>query len=1011
MSETLYAFRRNLVVAASAGTGKTHALVGVVVHLLLGASELGGAPRDPIDPARVVATTFSRKAAAEIRARVVEALERLASGEATAPYRADLAAARARAALEPWTDRAVADRARRALERVGRAQIGTLHGFAATIARRHAIELGLSPSFDLEEESETVARERASIERVLAARFDARDPWVRAFVGATSGVEGLVDVIARTLDRLKEDGRRASELDVASDDGIQVASRVGDVVVAARALAGDAKLGAPARAVAAAYDADAPFDDALAELFGARRSAKGSPALVALLDLRDALPKAANNPAKARALGRLYRARDSFGEQASAARALLADCEAAIRVDARRASALGFGDVLRAARDVLRDSPEAAAALGEQLDVLLVDEFQDTSRLQRELVELVWERDPRTRAPGTSAHISNVRGEGLFVVGDRKQSIYAFRGADVGVFAALCVGLAGVAARDALGIAPGAAYEPETPRADFVSLRHNRRSTEAILDFANAFSAHRLQPALSPAELYEIAYAPATEDLLVPPERAGGERGATPTWLRVAVTGERANGSSRIDEAYAIAERVQRVVAEGEGTRWRDCAVLAQSNAMLDATAFALAQAGVPYVVAGAGFHAAREVRDVLALLAVVVHDRDALALLSVLRGPWAGVHDDTLIALTDPQRGLADPSEWEHGERRARVRPEDRATVARVRDVVLRLRAHADELGAAATLREAVRALELEEVLVQLPRGAQRVANVRKLLRLAERATSPRGFLDAMRTAAEREVREVEAATFSDEDDAVRLLTVHASKGLAFPVVFVPQVGDGARAGDRLAFALEVRGEEVPRIAVRLPSDAGDWLTPPSYERALTVAARRDRAERARLAYVAVTRAERALYLVGDRRVPRGGATDAYAATNAAALADLATVDGALVSVEPTTPVPPKRALVADGAAGTPEAPRAPRPLLGSLPIAPGDLVDFAKCPRRFQLARVLGVPEPAARAAAIEVGADPALAAALVDARWTGRFPRVALDRCDALGCGYVALCHPSR
>ncbi|HEY2517930.1 MAG TPA: UvrD-helicase domain-containing protein, partial [Polyangiaceae bacterium] len=82
----LYAFRRNLVLAASAGTGKTHSLVGVLIHALLGATEMGGAPCDPVDPRKVVATTFSRKAAAEIRARVVEELERLAGGDPNAKY-------------------------------------------------------------------------------------------------------------------------------------------------------------------------------------------------------------------------------------------------------------------------------------------------------------------------------------------------------------------------------------------------------------------------------------------------------------------------------------------------------------------------------------------------------------------------------------------------------------------------------------------------------------------------------------------------------------------------------------------------------------------------------------------------------------------------------------------------------------------------------------------------------------------------------------------------------------
>ena len=156
MSADVYAFRRNLVLAASAGTGKTHTLVGVLLHAMLGASELGGeGAHEPVDPARIVATTFSRKAAAEIRERIVVELGALASGTPSASsYGAFLAAAAARLDVR-WSDALVTKRARMALARIGQASIGTLHGFAYAIARTYALDRGLPPGFALLEEEET----------------------------------------------------------------------------------------------------------------------------------------------------------------------------------------------------------------------------------------------------------------------------------------------------------------------------------------------------------------------------------------------------------------------------------------------------------------------------------------------------------------------------------------------------------------------------------------------------------------------------------------------------------------------------------------------------------------------------------------------------------------------------------------------------------------------------------------------------------------------------------------
>lgn len=1007
--ETLYAFRRNLVVAASAGTGKTHSLVGVLLHLLLGASELGqrGRLRDPVDPSRLVATTFSRKAAAEIRARLVEELEGLAGG-AEGRYGALFVEARRRCGEAPWSAAERARRARIALERVGQAQIGTLHSLAASLVRKHALEIGLAPGFELADEDEDRRRLEGAVARALEALF-AREPMTaREIADASGGVDGAVGQLAAALRRLEEDGRDVLSLELDASDGERVERTMSELLACARALAADAKLGPPAQDLLSAWTSGDPqqLESAAAVLAGVAATGKKTPEAARFFALRATLP-GTKNAERGRRLAHLWRVRARLSTVPASVRALLAEADAERRRKVQEKGTLGFGDVLRVARDLLRDRPDVAARVARDLDVLMVDEFQDTSRLQRDLVSLLWTRE-EARAEGVVPALGALRPNGLFVVGDRKQSIYGFRGADVGVFAELCVALAGEAARTGLGIPAGVTWEPDRPSADFLSLRHNRRGAPSLLTFANHFSRRLLRPTGPPPVLYEIDYVPETEDLLPPPEKSAAASSDPPrtTWLRPKT---KEKSSTRLQDAWATATRIRRIVegreiaVRGEPARWRDVAVLATTNEMLDAMAFALAEANVPYVVEGRAFFASREVRDLRAMLALVVDPRDRLALLEVLRGPWAGVHDATLLALTDPHRGLSSPGEaWDAGARRVLIRPEDEAKLEAVREVVLDLHEAQARLGPADTLREAVRLLELEETLAQLPRGAQRVANVRKLLAMAEEHHDAPSLLARIDEALARDAPEADAPTFSEADDAVRLLTVHASKGLAFPIVFVPQVGALPQARGGGAILLDPgHGDAPTRLACKVTGDDGAVYEPPSYVRAVEQERRRLFAERRRLAYVAATRAEEALFWVGTREPPTSE-SPGWAATPAAALLDLAAADPATTAlvVEDVEVGRPAPATIADKDAAVMDPPPAlPAPAWRALPMAPTLLQDFHHCPRRFELLHLLGLSEPerVRRGARAAAGASAEPAEERLDAREEGTLAHAVLERID--------------
>ncbi|MDF2693602.1 MAG: putative ATP-dependent helicase, partial [Labilithrix sp.] len=951
MSEAqLYAMPKNLVLAASAGTGKTHALVGVVVHLLVGGRQ-GGA----VDPSRIVATTFSRKAASEIRARVTAEVERLVLDPGASVYAAGL-----RAAIGPRaTDTDLAKRAKKALARLPQARFGTLHSFATGIVQRYAVELGLGPGFELSTEADSRARADDAIARALERRLEDSPEALRALAEAAGGIDRLVLSIRRVLGQLEEDGRSARDLELDASDTAIVEGHMRELLIHARAISGHPPAESAARELALAWDSgdEARVEEAAAALTALPARGKKSPELEAFFVFRNDLA-GAKNEEKGRRLARAWRARHAFTRYAALVREVVAEAESEIERAGRARAVLGFGEVLRAARELLRDRPDVADEVGSGIEALLVDEFQDTSRVQRDLLQLLWARPEVRPKAGHVPPLSAMRPSGLLVVGDRKQSIYGFRGADVGVFAELAVGLAGAPAREALGIPAGVTWEPAEPLADFHALRHNRRSVPSILAFANAFSARRFQVGDPPPELFEIEYVPATEDLLVPPERPAAEASSpATTWLRVVPKG---SSSTRLEEALVIAAKIDQLVRSGAAS-FRDTAVLATTNGMLDAVAFALAQADVPYVVAGKSFFRAREISDLAAMLTLLLEPGDRLAMLEVLRGPWASVHDETLVGLVEPGKGIVPPSSWGEPPEPRLVRDEDRPALAAIASLVTSIGRCSGRLGAGAILREAVATCGLEAVLAAMPRGQQRVANVQKLLAMADRHPDARAFRTWLNDAKEQEVAESEAATFSDEDDAVRLLTVHASKGLDFPIVFVPEIGAALPRTERGVARVSLgSGESSNTLTVRIADESGLVLDPPSYTRAHATARRRERAERQRLAYVAITRAAESMFLVGgrsrDTALDPGASSLAVVETLAAERPDLLATE----EVEVPAPVPRQADAPENEPVDIPARVRAQEPPQWRvLPIAPTALADFDHCPRRFELVHLLGLPE----------------------------------------------------
>ncbi|WP_437692359.1 UvrD-helicase domain-containing protein [Sorangium sp. So ce176] len=1069
----IYAFRRNVVVAASAGTGKTHRLTALYVLLTLGLTSLGrpdaASAAPPVPPDRIVATTFSRAAAREIAHRIERSLREIArwDGEASIPF-ADILRARQAAVGAGGEALSVGElrkRAEEALARLPAARIDTLHGVAKQIVDRHAIAMGLSPAARILDEEEAQALSDLAVDEALSralAEGGERAEAARALVAATGSVEAARSEVTRLLDRLDEDGltpRRLALSDHAAEAG--ALARELSRLAAESAALGSAAFREPAAALAAALGRDAgggPFPAgaagaALIELLTQRKphKSKCTPADEALLAFREALPGETHRDKAQQLLGFLREA-PALSRREGRIVDLLEEIRERLAAIRRTEGGLGFGDLLRAARDGLRDDPAIGAAARGSVDVLLVDEFQDTSAVQRDLVYLLRERDDAAlaRPAGVAPTAAGLRGHGLFLVGDRKQSIYGFRGADVAIFCRVCAELAGAAAGRALELSPSL-WSPE-PSADFVALRESRRSTPELLAFINAFSARdfsqdraREGGAGAPRE-FEIAYSAAEHLVAAPGGASQGptevalvhDDGSAPDGVDALVRDARGQLREAMIAAAYIARRVRGAgsgarEAEGGDLRFRDVAVLARRRSTIPLVELALARLEIPYVVAGRALFDAAEIRDVAAILRLLLDPQDRLALATVLRGPMVALSDTALAILAPPGRGLTvplhgrwpgaaaaqggrapSPDDAEPGDGRplpalARLPAADRDRLEAFRARFSGLRRAALRSTPGEAIRAAVSAFDLDRVLAALPRAQARIGNVDRLISIARRrGGSLASFVRWLDRRIRDEADEPEAAVFSPDDDAVRLTTIHASKGLDFPSVVLLDLNAEPRADQPGLSYIPAAGERPAALLVRhharrvdRPSRAG-WLhdaeapahgpswpiSTPALQAARAEVRARERAERQRLTYVAITRARRELVLVGAAAKPRSGS--AWLTLTANAEPRPASADGgAETRPAPAPAVDPgvpallagtisatleARALLAEAkppAPGTDAYARAapvPPALAAAEParaqtvrIATASLATFQGCPRRFRLRHLLGIGEPA--------------------------------------------------
>lgn len=822
-------FDRNVVVVAGAGTGKTTLLVNRLLHLLI-------REPSPIAITQIVALTFTNKAATEMKVRLRERLTALMHPDRDTMRSADGGAVtvgelRARYGL---TTSEIVRRATAALQDLEKAQIGTLHSFAAHLLRLHPLESGVDPAFQEDD----------------GLRFDehftmAWDIWIDHELSRQGTHHGVWRSLlsSSTLDSLRSlTYSLCSELVELDTIRQQLeAEQVSPMLTQWLSLAGDR-----AQALLGAHDR--PKRRKVEQMLAATVS------LMRLLLEQGPVAIQELPPSEREWLTKEIGTVVAGWEKADFMDAsslieiaqrllsvdhvffkyllnLISPVILDIRTSFTQKGWLSFDGLLARARRLLLDHPAVRERIKQDYRAVLVDEFQDTDPVQYEIILAVSER--------SGSHSTNwqemvLEPGKLFIVGDPKQSIYAFRRADIEAFDRVL-------------------QKIESDQGMVQTLTTNFRSDPAVLGPVNDVFDRLFErrPLVQPANVRLEARPqrrPATLDpgVLL--------HVTVPSCAEEAFD---ADGATRA-EGEVLARWLKEDLLSRPNVKAGHVALLFRKLTQADNYLDALRRYHIPYVIEGEKhFYRRQEVIDLINVLRVLDHPHDSVALAGLLRSPLGGLTDRDLYDLRSA--GLFDYLQQ---------RPLESWTHPRAADV-RRLYGHLAWLHykiAALPLAEAIQAvfdrLPILGLVAASLHGEQAVANVMKVKQTAV-ALSDRphltlsGFVNLMVTRLDEQPDEAESPVAEESSDAVQVLTIHKAKGLEFPVVVLPGLHQGSG-----------RARSVPKVTYDWSSrtyglSLGDHRTFGSVlvEEKLAI---REEAELRRVLYVGMTRAQELLLLSG---------------------------------------------------------------------------------------------------------------------------------------------------
>jgi ATP-dependent helicase/nuclease subunit A len=761
-------FDHNVVVTAGAGTGKTTLLVDRIVHLLLRSP-------DPLHIIDIVALTFTNKAANEMKQRLRDRLQAYLETDLRAePFEEERKKLQLQLENLLETYRLSKDeldrRLQEALRNLERAEIGTIHSFAATLLRLFPLEAGVDPQFH-EDDGKQFRRIfdqqwHLWLDQELALESPRAGEWRQALKQLT--LEQIKD-LAKSLCsesvqleplRAKQAGDAAlrawlrSLLDNAASLSVRHAEdRINEKLVrAARSIiqafidgvdsSGTALAGQRACLLEHSINRDtkgwteADFKQAHSLVSAAKGLCRVDAALTHLI-WQLLVPYAA-------------RFRDIFVHEGF----------------------ISFDGLLIRARDLVRDHLRVREELKRQYRTFLIDEFQDTDPIQYEILLYLAERPGSTAMDWRKVKLTPGK---VFVVGDPKQSIYAFRRADIEAYLEVVEKI--IKAQDGIEC----------------QLRTNFRSHRAIIDVVNGVFSSLIQPQPGMQPPY-IAIQPAPRRDL--PDKGGSGKRLPLALVRKimapdgdvsAETARRLEGESLADWLHdQVLENVSFVNARGERAlaQPKDVAILFRKLTDIPDYLEPLRRRGIRYVVEGERhFYAAKEIIDAVNLLRAIENPNDRLALVGVLRSPIGGLSDQSIYDLHCDNLLDYRRSEQLSGKNFP-------PTLTQLYGALAKLHADCRTLPVGAAVSHTIDTLPLRLLAACYFHGEQAVANIDKLRRQAEllgREDSAMTFKAAIHQLQQRvlDVEEEGESVLAEEDvDAVRIMSVHKSKGLEFPIV-----------------------------------------------------------------------------------------------------------------------------------------------------------------------------------------------------------------------------------